>query len=111
MQAVGSDGSGLGLFIARRLMQDQGGTIAVEPEGRWRSSFVLRLRVGPAVDLSRRQAPDVDDAAQTHRILIVDDHPLIAIGLQLALAARGWEVDTTSGPTAAAVVARPHVPA
>ncbi len=39
------------------------------------------------------------------RILLVDDHPLIALGLQLALTARGWEVETTSGPTAAAVVA------
>jgi len=39
------------------------------------------------------------------RVLIVDDHPLIALGLQLALTARGWEVETTSGPTAAAVVA------
>jgi two-component system nitrate/nitrite response regulator NarL len=40
------------------------------------------------------------------RILIVDDHPLIALGLQLALAARGWEVETTGGPTAATVVAQ-----
>ncbi len=36
MRAVGSDGSGLGLFIARRLMHDQGGSIAVEPTGRRR---------------------------------------------------------------------------
>jgi signal transduction histidine kinase len=43
MQAVGSDGSGLGLFIARQLMQDQGGTIAVEPRAGGGSSFVLRL--------------------------------------------------------------------
>jgi DNA-binding NarL/FixJ family response regulator len=42
----------------------------------------------------------------TPRILIVDDHPLIAMGLQLALVARGWQVETTNGPTAAAVVAR-----
>jgi len=40
----------------------------------------------------------------THRVLIVDDHPLIAIGLQLELLARGWRVETTSGPTAAAVI-------
>jgi DNA-binding NarL/FixJ family response regulator len=40
----------------------------------------------------------------THRVLIVDDHPLIAIGLQLELLARGWQVETTSGPTAAAVI-------
>jgi two-component system nitrate/nitrite response regulator NarL len=42
----------------------------------------------------------------SHRILIVDDHPLISLGLQLALVARGWQVETTSGPTAPAVVAR-----
>jgi DNA-binding NarL/FixJ family response regulator len=40
----------------------------------------------------------------THRVLIVDDHPLIAIGLQLELTARGWRVETTSGPTSAAVI-------
>jgi DNA-binding NarL/FixJ family response regulator len=36
----------------------------------------------------------------TARVLIVEDHALIAIGLQLALSARGWEVETTDGPTA-----------
>ena len=40
----------------------------------------------------------------TYRVLIVDDHPLVATGLQFALMARGWEVEATSGPTAAAVV-------
>ena len=40
----------------------------------------------------------------TARVLIVEDHALVAIGLQLALSARGWEVETTDGPTAADVV-------
>ncbi len=40
----------------------------------------------------------------TARVLIVEDHALVAIGLQLALSARGWEVETTDGPTADAVV-------
>ena len=40
----------------------------------------------------------------TARVLIVDDHVLIAVGLQLALSARGWDVETTDGPTAAAVI-------
>ena len=40
----------------------------------------------------------------TARVLIVEDHALVAIGLQLALSARGWEVETTDGPTAAAVI-------
>jgi DNA-binding NarL/FixJ family response regulator len=38
--------------------------------------------------------------------MIVDDHPLVAIGLQLALRARGWDVEVASGPTAAAVLAQ-----
>jgi DNA-binding NarL/FixJ family response regulator len=50
----------------------------------------------------------------TARVLIVEDHALVAIGLQLALSARGWEVETTDGPTAADVIAHawrfePHV--
>jgi two-component system nitrate/nitrite response regulator NarL len=40
----------------------------------------------------------------TARVLIVDDHALVAIGLQLALCARGWEVQTTDGPTASDVL-------
>lgn len=34
-----------------------------------------------------------------NRILIVDDHPLVAIGLQLALRSRAWEVQVADGPT------------
>jgi two-component system, OmpR family, sensor kinase len=40
-RAVGSHGSGLGLFIARRLMGEQNGTIWVEPRTGGGSSFVL----------------------------------------------------------------------
>jgi signal transduction histidine kinase len=39
-----SDGSGLGLFIARRLMSEQGGSIAVRPRVGGGASFVVRLR-------------------------------------------------------------------
>jgi DNA-binding NarL/FixJ family response regulator len=39
-----------------------------------------------------------------HRLLIVDDHPLVAIGLQLALRSRGWEVQVADGPTVDAVL-------
>lgn len=42
----------------------------------------------------------------TTRVLIVEDHSLVAIGLQLALSARGWTVDSTDGPTAADVIER-----
>jgi DNA-binding NarL/FixJ family response regulator len=40
----------------------------------------------------------------TGRVLIVEDHALVAIGLQLALTARGWDVETTDGPTTADVI-------
>jgi two-component system, NarL family, nitrate/nitrite response regulator NarL len=40
----------------------------------------------------------------TGRVLIVEDHALVAVGLQLALTARGWEVEITDGPTAADVI-------
>jgi DNA-binding NarL/FixJ family response regulator len=40
----------------------------------------------------------------TGRVLIVEDHALVAIGLQLALSARGWEVEITDAPTAADVI-------
>lgn len=33
------------------------------------------------------------------RLLIIDEHVLVAIGLQRALAERGWDVQATSGPT------------
>ena len=38
-----------------------------------------------------------------YRILIVDDHALVASGLQLALRSRGWEVQVADGPTPEAV--------
>jgi len=38
-------------------------------------------------------------------VLVVDDHLLVATGLQLALSARGWEVEMSGGPTALDVVA------
>jgi DNA-binding NarL/FixJ family response regulator len=40
----------------------------------------------------------------TARVLIVEDHALVAIGLQLALSARGWDVEITDGPTASDVI-------
>jgi DNA-binding NarL/FixJ family response regulator len=39
------------------------------------------------------------------RVLLVEDHPLVATGLELALRARGWTVRTADGPDAAEVVA------
>ena len=40
----------------------------------------------------------------TARVLIVDDHRLVASGLQLALQARSWNAEVTSGPSLAAIL-------
>ena len=39
------------------------------------------------------------------RVLVVDDHALVAIGVKLALSARRWDVEAISGPTALDVIA------
>src|SRR5262245_23350027 len=38
------------------------------------------------------------------RVLIVEDHALVALSLQVALSARGWIVETTDGPTPADII-------
>ena len=38
------------------------------------------------------------------RVLIVEDQALMAMGLQLALSGRGWDVESISGPTAGHVI-------
>ncbi len=42
------------------------------------------------------------------RVLVVEDHALVAIGLKLALSARSWAVETISGPTAPDVIAHAY---
>lgn len=47
------------------------------------------------------------------RVLVVEEHALVAAGLQVALSERRWDVETTGGPTAADIVDhtrrfRPH---
>ena len=38
------------------------------------------------------------------RVLLVEEHSLVAVGLELALSERNWDVQTTSGPTIADVM-------
>jgi signal transduction histidine kinase len=54
-----SHGSGLGLFIARRLMSEQGGSIAVRPRVGGGASFVVRLRRPSSNESKLIQGADV----------------------------------------------------
>ena len=80
-------GLGLGLFIARRLVDAHGGSIRAESEGEGRgSTFTVCLPIAaerlaetarPAPGIDRRETGTPDDPAQTSlegiRVLIVDD--------------------------------------
>ena len=43
--------------------------------------------------------------AMTRRVLLVEEHVLVALGLELALCERNWAVEVASGPTALEVIA------
>lgn len=50
-------------------------------------------------------AADDDRSSRTRgRVFLVDEHPLVAEGLQLALRSRGYVVDKTGGPTVSDVL-------
>jgi DNA-binding NarL/FixJ family response regulator len=69
-------------------------------------TYSLPKALDPDTDQSRmlRRAPD--DRAVVGRILVVEQHAVMATALQLALSERGWDVETTGGPTAKDVVDR-----
>jgi signal transduction histidine kinase len=54
-----SNGSGLGLFIARRLMSEQGGSIAVRSRVGGGASFVVRFRRASSKESTLDQGADV----------------------------------------------------
>jgi CheY-like chemotaxis protein len=89
-------GLGIGLSIAKRLVEMHGGTIAVHSEGhRKGSEFVVRLpaRVAPALP-----QPSVDSegparaAGPRRRVLVADDNPDSATTLSIMLEVLGNEV-------------------
>jgi two-component system sensor histidine kinase KdpD len=52
MASPDAGGAGLGLSIARRLAEVQGGTLTYEPRPGGGSTFVLRLRAADVKELS-----------------------------------------------------------
>jgi PAS domain S-box-containing protein len=89
-------GLGIGLTLARRLIQLHGGGIEARSEGEGRGSeFVVRL---PAlVELSPERPPPTRTAGPVpppRRILVVDDNPDAASSLSMLLALTGSEVHT-----------------
>lgn len=107
--ALGTGGLGVGLALARELVQLHGGTLQARSEGPGRgASFCVRL---PRV--AGRAAPDEPAAGQAvrpARILVVDDNVDAADSLALLLRAQGHDVRVAYGGEAALALAAGFAP-
>ncbi len=110
----GPGGLGIGLALARRLVELHGGSIAAESGGRGSgSSFTVRLPAEGGGSAAEAPAAEGREAvAAARRVLLVEDNPDSAEALRELLLLWGHEVEMApDGPTAlaAAPLFRPDV--
>jgi signal transduction histidine kinase/ActR/RegA family two-component response regulator len=114
VQAEGSidrsqGGLGIGLAIARNLVELHGGSIVAHSDGAGRGSeFIIRLPLAPGAEVPPpgREPPMVQSSAHPFRVLIVDDNEDIADGLSAMLRLLGCVTRIAhDGPSAIAAVA------
>jgi CheY-like chemotaxis protein len=108
-------GLGVGLTLAKRIIELHGGTITAESEGQgYGSRFTVRLPVARAPLDAARPAPATHEVQQASglRILIADDNQDFAGSIAMLLANAGHEVRVAHDGLAAldaAIGLEPHV--
>jgi signal transduction histidine kinase/ActR/RegA family two-component response regulator len=110
--ALSSGGLGIGLALARGLVEAHGGTIEARSEGRGKGSeFIVRL---PVVAERAIAAPAAtaggEEHARAYRILVVDDVEENAVSLAAVLRGMGHDVHTAGGGQEAVVAAARYLP-
>lgn len=106
-----SGGLGLGLTIAKAVVEAHGGTIAANSEGRGRGAcFVVRLPAATAAASPHDAAPTPTRRRSTRslRVLLVEDHGDTAIALAKLLRRSGHTVEVADDLAGALELALAH---
>lgn len=104
-------GTGLGLSTSYRIIEDHGGSLALERGDEGDTVFVMRLPAPSAADLAAAPAGSVGapmpgPTAAPQAVLVVDDDPAVRRMLTALLARGGRRIDTAADAGQAAALLR-----
>jgi signal transduction histidine kinase len=104
-------GLGVGLTLARRLVELHGGVVSVESPGKGRGTvFTVRIPLAEATQPVATAPRALEDSAARYRVLLADDNVDFVSSLGALLSAEGHEVRIAHDGAEALAVAREFAP-